>query len=380
MKIIITDADSRKAYDIINILQNVYDHQLVLFSSSGYRVQLPLVYGQQVHRLRVGSQDLFEEDFERALHQNEDETYCYMAVSEKATLHFYEYINNECKYSDAIHFLLPEPDKFNLARNKKQFQKYCEEHHFPVPKSYNQKTLSDLSEYFRPVLAKKNVGTGSVGMIYVEEKDQLHKLKGIDHDYYLIQEKINSDKNIHGGFFLCKDGETVSYHGHKRIRTFPEKGGVTVFSGTDDTDEIRMIGEKLLRDLNWSGFAMIEFMYDIESEEWKIIELNPRLWGSVMLSEYCDALLLENYVRLCQNKFPVKKAFSGNRFIRWLLPFEFLNLLKRKISIREFLNLDKKEICYINFTYGKWYSNILFQLFFTLNIRSIKRYFKKVFS
>jgi len=214
----------------------------------------------------------------------------------------------------------------------------------------------------------------------VEQKQELQRLNGIDYSTYLIQEKIESDKNIHGGFYLCNDGETISYHGHRRIRTFPEKGGVTVYSSTDETEEIRQIGEDLLKKLNWSGFAMIEFMYDVNAQQWKIIELNPRLWGSIMLSEFCDASLLENYVRMCKNEPPVNNKVLSERYIRWLFPFEFLNLIKGDVSLRDFLNQDNKSICYINFTYGSWMSNLFFQLFFTINLRSVTRYFKKIFS
>lgn len=380
MKIIVTDADSRKGYDIINILKNLHGYELVLFASSGNNLALPAIYGQKVHQLNVTNSDLFKQNLNSALELQEDTAFCYMAVSEKATLCFYDYIKNEENYADRISSMLPNIDAFQLARNKKQFQEYCEQNQHPVPKSYGKHNLSELEHQFRPVIAKKNVGTGSVGMIYVEKKEDLDLLNGIDHDSYLVQEKIESDKNIHGGFYLCKDGETISYHGHRRIRTFPEKGGVTVYSSTDDTEEIQQIGEDLLRELSWNGFAMIEFMYDVNAHQWKIIELNPRLWGSVMLSEYCGAALLGNYVRLCENEPPKKGNVLTERYIRWLFPFEFLNLIKGNVSFRDFLNLDKKKICYINFTYGGGFSNLLFQLFFTFNIRSVTRYFKKIFS
>jgi hypothetical protein len=380
MKIIVTDADSRKAYDIINILKYVYGYKLILFSSTGFRLQLPAIYGQAVHKLELESAESFRNGLNEALSLEKDTDFCYLAVSEKATLYLYDYLKNEDKYAGRIRYLLPDLEAFNLARNKKQFQKFCENEHLPVPQSFGPHNLVELETDFRPVIAKKNVGTGSVGMIYVEEKEQLHLLDNIEHDDYLIQEKVESDQNIYGGFFLCQYGETVAYHGHRRIRTFPEKGGVTVFSSTDYTEEIKVIGEKLLRKLNWNGFAMIEFMYDKQRKQWKIIELNPRLWGSVMLSEFCGASFLDNYVRLCDNKELVNKAVLSNRYIRWIFPFEILNFLKRKISLKELYNISEKPICYINFTYGKWYNNILFQLFFTLNARSVNRFFKKIFS
>jgi hypothetical protein len=382
MKILITDAGSRKAYDIINILKNVYDYDLILFSSSGTRFPLPLIYGQKVYKLRIDKPDDFTRDLNEALDQEGGKKgkFCYMAVSEVPTLQLYGYLERKEKYAGAIRSLLPDIDSFQLARNKKRFQQYCETELLPVPRSYNGTMISDLQKEFRPVIAKLNIGTGSVGMKYVEKKEQLHLLEDIDHSEYLVQEKIESDRKIYGAFYLCKDGEVVSYHGHRRIRTFPEKGGVTVYSKADYDAGIRDSGAKLLKKLNWNGFAMIEFMYDLRDQTWKMIELNPRLWGSVMLSEFCNTSLLGNYVRLCKGEPAVLEAVDPGRYIRWIFPFDLLNLLKGKIGISEFLRLKRHNTCYINFTYGKWYSNLMFQFFFTFTTRSVKRYFKKIFS
>jgi glutathione synthase/RimK-type ligase-like ATP-grasp enzyme len=382
MKILITDADSRKAYDIINILKNVYNYELILFSSRETHFPLQMIYGQKVYDLRIENGDDFTIDLNNALGQvgeNEDE-FCYMAISEKPTLQLYDYFERKEKYYEVINSMLPDVESFQLARNKKEFQKYCESHHLPVPRSYDDNVINELNKEFRPVIAKLNIGSGSVGMKYLERKDQIHLLNEIDHGEYLIQEKIESDRKIYGAFFLCLEGEIISYHGHRRIRTFPEKGGVTVFSKADYDPVIKNIGAKLLKKLNWNGFAMIEFMYDLRDESWKIIELNPRLWGSVMLSEFCNASLLVNYIKLCEGKLPVQKEIITDRFIRWIFPFDLLNFLKGKIGFSEFCALNRNNTCYINFTYGGWSSNILFQLFFTLNMRSIRRYFKKIFS
>ena len=380
MKLLITDADSRKGYDIINILKNVYGCELVLFSSRGNRFSLPLIYGQKVYGLRADNAEEFTRDLNLAIDKEGgiEKGYCYLAVSELPTLQFYGYMERKEKYAGSIASLLPDIHSFQLARNKKKFQEFCEKEQMPVPKSYNGSLLSELQEEFRPVIAKMNVGTGSVGMKYVEKKEDLYLLEDINHEEYLVQEKIESDRKIYGAFFLCKDGEVISYHGHRRIRTFPEKGGVTVYSKADYNPEIRDSGASLLKKLNWEGFAMVEFMYDLKDQTWKIIELNPRLWGSVMLSEFCSASLLGNYIKLCNGEAPVQKSIDSSRYIRWIFPFDLLNMLKGKIGVKQFFKLDLHSTCYINFTYGKWVSNLLFQLFFTFNSRSIKRYFKKV--
>lgn len=378
MKVIITDANSRKAFDIINILKREHQYDLLLFSSSGHRFQLPVLYKQKVYRLRTQGYPEFRSDLLSVLEKHREEEYVYIPVSEEPTLHFYDFIKEDFNFN--IKYLLPDKEVFELVRDKKEFQSFCESNDLPVPASYNQATLPNLEENFQPVIAKLKIGAGSVGMKYIEEPGQLDQLRELDDEEYLIQEKVESSNKIHGGFYLCEDGDVKVYHGHERIRTFPEKGGVTVFSKASYSEELKNIGENLLKKLSWNGFAMVEYLYDDNSGEWKIIELNPRLWGSIMLSEFCQSSMLSKYIMLARNEDIEPGVIETDRYIRWLFPFELISLVKGKLSLGDFFNNSNKKVCYINVTYSSWMSSFLFHLYFTFNGRSIKRFFKKIFS
>ena len=376
MKVIVSDVDSRKAFDAVNILRLDHDLKLMLCSSTGYRFPLPIIYQQKVHKLRSSTYSDFKKDLITALETDGDDEYLYLPVSEDPTLHFYRLVAEEPHLP--IRYLLPRQDLFEMVRDKERFQVYCQKNHFPVPGYFTKETLANLQEEFRPVVAKKRIGAGSVGLRFVDTREQLGLLQGIDIDKYIVQEKIESSKSVHGAFFLCQDGVVKIYYGHERIRTFPENGGVTVFSRADYNEKLKRIGENLLHSLEWSGVAMIEFIYDDSENQWKIIELNPRLWGSVMLSEACNARILSNYVNLLSKGKVQKNDILTNRYIRWVFPFEVLGFLRGKLRLRDFLNFTKLKICYINFTYTNYPSALLFQLFFIFNVRSVKRFLSKL--
>jgi predicted ATP-grasp superfamily ATP-dependent carboligase len=299
-----------------------------------------------------------------------------MTVSEAPTLHFYELIETEPNHP--IRYLLPDRTMFELARNKEKFQSFCEAKGLPVPDSFSAEDLKELELDFRPLIAKKRIGAGSVGMKYIENPDQLSLLDDVNKDDYLFQEKILSTRNIHGIFCVSREGEMMSWHGHERLRTFPEKGGATVFSRSQYDPKCKDIASRLIREMNWSGFAMVELLHDDRTGEWKIIELNPRLWGSVMLSEFCGAKLLSNYVKVLAGEKPESGDELTDRHIRWMFPFEVINLLKGSISLGEFLNRRGLKTCYINFTYSSFLRALLFQAYFIFNSRSIIRFFKKL--
>lgn len=378
MKVIIPDAQSRKAFDIINILERVHGYDLILFAPPGTNKLLRAIYGQRVYPLRLDSFESFREDLLFAKEKDTDTEYIWLAVSEEPTLYFYELMDSAPDLP--FKYFLPERTMFELARNKADFQLFCEEKGLPVPASFSPDDLEVLKQDFRPVIAKKRIGAGSVGMKYIEAPGQISLLNEINAEDYLIQEKVESSRKIHGIFCLANEGEIISWHGHERLRTFPEMGGVTVFSRTQYDRELKEITSRLLREMNWSGFAMVEFLQDDRTGEWKIIELNPRLWGSVMLSEFCGAKLLSNYVRLLAGETPVTGDEHPGRYIRWMFPFELLSLLKGNISPGEFLNRKGLKTCYINFTYSGPVRALLFQGYFTFNVRSIARFFKKILS
>lgn len=376
MKVIIPDAQSRKAFDIINILERIHGYDLLLLAPHGTNRLLKVIYGQKVYPLNVDHYDSFRVDLLSAMHDSGDDEFIWMAVSEEPTLRFYELMENEPH--QPIRSLLPDRSVFELARNKADFQSFCESKGLPVPASFSADDVTDLEKNFRPVIAKKRIGAGSVGMKYIESPDQLSVLHNIEPGEYLIQEKIESEKKIHGIFCLAKKGKIISWHGHERLRTFPEKGGVTVFSRTQYNRELLGITSRLLKEMNWSGFAMVEFLHNDRTDEWKIIELNPRLWGSVMLSEFCGSHLLSNYVKLLTGQDPEVGQHLPDRYIRWMFPFEVLSLLKKGIGFGEFLNRKGLRTCYINFTYSPPGRALLFQGYFTFNGRSIARFFKKL--
>lgn len=378
MKIIVTDVWSRKSFDVVNLLQNVYKYDLVLCSSKNYKIQLRSIYNEKVHRLRIDDYNKFSLDFSELLTKFKDEELIYIPLSDSTTKNIYQYLR-ENKVQN-MRSLLPVEDDYYLTCDKVRFQYYCKKNGFPVPRSYEAKDIGSFYKNFSPLIVKPHIGAGSVGIKHIDSINQLDILSKLDLSNYLIQDKIISNEKVSGAFFLCNQGEVVNSYTHLRLRTFPTNGGVTVYSRSTENDEIIKVGSQFLKKMSWDGFAMIEFMFDQLTQEWKIIELNPRLWGSILLSTFIGNNMLQDYVNLCmgysveQNKVIMKKGF-----VRWIYPFDFLNLLSGKVGFMDFIRFNTKETGYINFTYSTPIRSILYLIYFSFNINSIKRLFKKIF-
>ena len=376
VKVIITDVESRKAFDVVNIIKRVYKYDCILCAGKDTVFQLPLIYGAKIHKLRGRSYEFFIEDFIKIIEKYKEYELVYIPVSEKPTRHFLRLLMD--REIPKIHFLLPSLEYFNLCSDKFNFQKYCEQWNFPVPESYCQNDLLIIKDNFKPLILKPRSGQGSVGIIHIDKKSDLEVLDSINWDEYILQQKIKSSNKVAGTFFMCKKGEVISSYSHQRLRTFPTEGGVTVYSKSTKIDEIIEIGAKVLKKLDWNGLAMIEFMYDNATNSWKIIELNPRIWGSILLSEFNNSRLLDIYIKESLDDKVELKLQLKESYIRWLFPFDLMNWLKADIKSNEFFKLNLKTTCYINFTYASIYNSLLFLCYFTINFSSIKRFLLKL--
>lgn len=367
--------NARKAFDVVNIMQRLYRYSCILCAEKDQIFQLPVIYGQKVHRLRSSSSSIFKQDLDHILQQYPNETLVYLPVSEKPTRRLLQYL--EDKKPDNLHYLLPTGATFHMTSNKGAFQEYCEQNGFPVPNSLAIDNIRELKQHFRPLILKPTSGQGSVGIKHIDRVEDLYLLEKVDWDHYILQEKVLSSDKVSGAFFLCRGGQVISSYSHQRLRTFPEEGGVTVYSRSTENESIRTVGERLLKQLNWDGVAMIEFMYDEPSSKWKIIELNPRLWGSILLSAFNQSGMLDDYVKASIGQPLQKRLLKEPAFIRWIFPFDLMNWFRGKIPFSELVYMNLKNTCYINFTYSSWYRSTVYLMYFTINFSSIKRFIKK---
>ena len=374
--LILTDPFVRKTFDIYNYIsktQSKYSF-LILIKESAY-FKLRLLY-PKAELLFYTEASLTDRLLEK-LSKHPNTTFIYIPFEEDTTL---EFIATELHGKlKNLRCLLPSTATYQMVRNKKLFASFCETHHLPIPKTYLGSEIQHItSERFEPLIAKPKIGSGAVGHIHIDGIQDLYKLDQIEAEQYIIQEKLNNPTEVEGGFYLAKDGVLVSYYGHKRIRTYPPEGGVTVYSAYQENDTLRKLGSKILEKLEWSGLTMIEFLWDDKKEEYKIIEVNPRLWGSILLSEFSGANLVLNYIKLCEGEALGASPIKSQAKIRWLIPYDLIHYLKSGFKIAGFWNFDKSNTCYINMSYASFGRSFLWHLFSMFDLGKFKKLIKKM--
>lgn len=191
----------------------------------------------------------------------------------------------------------PEKEIFQKACDKAEVLKLAQELKIPIPSTYfveNWDEIKNLSSRLSyPVVIKPRrsgflVGNGWVhaGVDYAYSANELI-LKSQNQNRLLppplIQERITGPGC--GVFVLFNRGRSRAIFSHKRLREKPPSGGVSVLSESIPVEpQMKHHANCLLEKLNWHGVAMIEFKWDQKDHLAKLMEINPRFWGSLQLA------------------------------------------------------------------------------------------------
>lgn len=80
---------------------------------------------------------------------------------------------------------------------------------------------------------------------------------------------------------LYDHGEAVATCQRNRVRGYKYAGGASVYRQTVRIPALERAGRALLDALEWNGLAAVQFMYDEETGELSLMEINPRFWLSL---------------------------------------------------------------------------------------------------
>ena len=115
----------------------------------------------------------------------------------------------------------------------------------------------------------------------------------------IVQECI-PDGSEYGFFALFDHGEPVVTFQHRRIRSYTYSGGASVFRESVAHPQLHEQGTRLLSALDWHGPAMVEFRRDPRDGQFKLLEVNPRFWGSLQLAVHAGVDFPYRYYQLAR--------------------------------------------------------------------------------
>jgi len=194
---------------------------------------------------------------------------------------------------------LPDYETIKKADDKAETLQIAKRLGIPCPKTYFVDTLKQVERIARqahfPLVIKPRQKlkwtNGRATLTKVTEENYVFSRRELRVKYQkihrqssfpLLQEYIPGEGYGFAGLF--DHGELKAFFMHKRLREFPITGGASTLRESIYCEEMRQLGEKLLRAINWHGVAMVEFKLDQRDGKFKLMEINGRWWGSLPLA------------------------------------------------------------------------------------------------
>ena len=249
-------------------------------------------------------------------------------------------------------------EKLNYVRRKDKILKLAEKQGIPIPKTWYIEDISQVSglkdSLPYPVVIKPRVSSGAVGICYPKYPGELIEQYLSVHQrfpYPMIQELVPRDGPGYGASFLLDEkGKLKASFVHKRLREYPVTGGASTLRESVRRDDVRDMALALLKALDWFGVAMVEFKLDPRDCTPKLMEINPRFWGSLALAIEAGVNFPYLLYRMSrgENFKPVEHYEIGKR-CRWLLPGDILHFIynsRRKSLFPEFFHFWDRDTVY----------------------------------
>jgi len=238
---------------------------------------------------------------------------------------------------------LPPYQAIALVRDKGWLLQHASQQGIPIPRTFWVKTMDDLGTIKNaippPWVIKPRVSSGSFGIAYVEREEDLPDAYRRVHSQFpfpLIQERLPVEGEAFGCSALLDKGSRVkALFVHRRLREYPITGGPSTLRESVRHPRIEELGIRLLQSLNWHGVAMVEFKVDPRDNEPKLMELNPRFWGSLALAIHAgvDFPYLLYRMAMGEEFAPIVDYKVGVR-CRWLLPGDILHFIQNPERFR----------------------------------------------
>lgn len=240
---------------------------------------------------------------------------------------------------------VPVPDYQVLmkAMDKAEALRAAMKNGIPCPRTFFIDNAGEVEEIKGeaefPLIIKPRLGFGSRGLVLCHSAEELaaaYPKVVAAYGPCLVQEYIPPGGEDLGVYALLNlESKLRAVTVQKRLRSYPVSGGPSTLRETVKRPELIQLALRLLGFLGWSGIAMVEFRTDPRDKQPKLMEINPRWWGSLQLSILSGVDFPHLLYRLA-TEGDVEPALDYRVGVkcRWLLPGDILWLLSAPASFR----------------------------------------------
>lgn len=270
---------------------------------------------------------------------------------------------NQESLSELYKFTIPSWDVVQFLYDKRLTHRLAEERKVPFPTTYtpqNAEALESLSLDF-PVVLKPAISKRFMAVTKrkayrannLEELTDFYETAAtiIDPSEILVQELIpGRTENLYSFVGFFKDGIAVAGLSASRLRQHPmEFGRASTYVVTVDIPELETLANQFLKGIAYSGLAEVEFMYAQKDGCFKLLEVNPRIWGwhTITIQAGLDLPYLAHTDAIGQ-KIGMGPLRMGIKWVRLVtdIPTVIPEILSGRLTLRQYLASMSGDITY----------------------------------
>jgi len=198
------------------------------------------------------------------------------------------------EFEDHASLVVPPFETIKVVHDRVELAEAAVDADVPVPET---RSLVDVDDWDEPVIVKARYNLLAdeyvesysprdsqivKRLIHLEPGDEVDReevIDGMNHVPIVQQFVPSAGQYVFGA--LYDHGEAVATFQHRQIRAKSYTGGGGVYRKSIANPELETVGRRLLDRLDWHGLACVEFIEDATTGEFKLLELNPRLWMSI---------------------------------------------------------------------------------------------------
>jgi predicted ATP-grasp superfamily ATP-dependent carboligase len=298
-------------------------------------------------------------------------------------------VNNREKINPFAKALIPSQKSVFIALDKFKSIQIAKKIGLPCPNTILLKSGDDFGLYSvffdrTSSIVKPVSGSGSSGVVYrkfqTKQGFENHLKK---YGPLLMQDRIPIEgAGIGVGLLFDKSSRCVASFCHKRLQQYPNSGGPSTDRISINNPELTKQSISLLKHIDWKGIGMVEWKEDTRDGVPKLMEINPRFWGSLELAVRSGVDFPKLFADLSLGlNTPVVNIYKENVRCRWIFPGDILRYITQKKDKKEKVGVFFKGFFSLSEEWDKtdirgWFASIVCVFFQALkleNWRFLKR-------
>ncbi|MCC5923865.1 MAG: hypothetical protein JJT77_08770 [Crocinitomicaceae bacterium] len=206
-------------------------------------------------------------------------------------------------------WVVDDYETISLLLNKEAFYAMASSKNWSVPRSYAFEDAKVIPSSAFPLVAKPNyrmqsddetteiegiaAKLQSYRLITLNNQDELNQFIEQPKNqailpFLILQEYIQGDSNTMYTYGVyAENGDVLGDFQGRKVRGYPAEYGDCVVGQLESIpDSVINEAKAILNSLNYSGIAEVEYKRDAHSQAFRLIEINPRSWSWIGITQF----------------------------------------------------------------------------------------------